>query len=514
MRKKSGLTLFIFALISFFILSVSSSSFAATKIKIALGGQQPNSIDPTTFASNDLINALVFENLVEFTPAGKISPMLATAWKYSPDGKAITFTLRKGVKFSTGSPFTSKDIVFSVERSMKTNMAIQDQLSPSQGFEGVTALDDYTVKFTFAKPNAQFLYQTCGMMYVISKTDFDKAGEKAYLAMPTGTAAYKFSAYKAGQYIDVVASDYYWRERPQVTEAHIVLAPEDSTRMSMLKAKEVDMITNTPWANVGEFEKAGYNVTKIVGPHAQALSFGMINPNTPWANLKVRQAINYCIDKDAIIRDIFKGVPTKLQWQHPSELGYDASLKPAYPYDPQKAKQLMKEAGYEKGFEFPVVMLSDVVGIKNVIDYLSSSLKQININLKVTMMNFGPEFFGKCREWHEDKNALINTFEEIGGPMNPDPVINLTNNFYGGKPRGVYNTPELDAVINKALVTVDTAQRGKLVKQAYKMIDKDLPMVQVLQTAYVYVGQKNVKLTPQTSLMNSAFSMLRGIKVN
>jgi ABC-type transport system substrate-binding protein len=464
------------------------------KIKIALGGQQPTSLDPSSYASIDPVNGNVFEALIYFNENSDIKPRLAISWSFSNDNKVLTMKLRKNVLFSSGTPFTAGDVVFSLNRNRITNMAIEDQLRT--GFERVEAVGDHTVRFLFDKPNAQFLYQTCAMLYIISEADFIKAGEKAFAQNPIGTGPYKFVEWKAGQYIDLVVNKNYWGERPHIKEARFILAPDDNTRINMLRAGEVDMITNAPWEAIDSFRKSGFNIMKVPRPLSIALTFGLINKGTPWSDVKVRQAINYCIDKDAVIKKLCHGIPEKLEWLLEWELGFDPSLKSAYPYNPQKAKELMIEAGYPDGFEMQVIYTPNVANLKNIVDYMSTSLKQIGINCTIIGLNHGPEFFGKMRALHEDPQARAVAVWEIGGPGNPDPIINLTNQYYSGKPSGLYNTSELDAIIEQGLSTVENIEREKLIHRAYQIIDKDLPVIHILRSTYVFTSKKNLIYKP------------------
>jgi peptide/nickel transport system substrate-binding protein len=479
-------------------------------IKIALGSPQPTSIDPSNFASADPISRNVFEALVYFDKNGELKPRLATSWSFSDDNKVLTMQLRKNVLFSSGAPFTSKDVVFSLNRNKLTNMGIQDQLA--KHFNQVEAVDDYTVKFIFNEPNAQFLYQTCELLYIISEADINKAGEKAFVQNPIGTGPYKFAEWKAGQYIDMVVNDKYWGDKSHVKEGRVVFAQDDNTRVNMLKAGEVDMITNPPWESIDSLKKSGFNITKSPRANSIALTFSLINKGTPWSDGRVRQAINYCIDKDAIITKLCYGVPEKLEWMFGWELGFDPSLQSAYPYNPQKAKQLMIEAGYPNGFEMQVIYTPNVSNLKNVVDYITVSLKQIGINCNLIGLNLGPEFFGKIRSLHEDPEAKAVAIWEIGGPGNPDPIMNLTSQYYSGKASGLYNTLELDAIIEKGLSTIDNKERKKLIQEAYRIIDKDLPVIHIFRSANVFVTKQNLIYTPLSG-PQSTYSILPDIQI-
>ena len=143
---------------------------------------------------------------------------------------------------------------------------------------------------------------------------------------------------------------------------------------------------------------------------------------------------------------------------------------------------------------------------------MSISLKQIGINCILMGLNFGPEFFGKMRSLHEDPQAKAVAIWEIGGPGNPDPIINLTSQYYSGKPSGLYNTPELDAIIEQGLSTIDSIEREKLIRRAYQIIDKDLPVLHIFRSTYVFISNQNLIYKP-TYGTQCTYSILADCKI-
>jgi peptide/nickel transport system substrate-binding protein len=481
-----------------------------SKIKIALGGPQPTSIDPSNYSSADPINRNVFETLIYFNQNGELNPRLATSWAFSNDNKVLTMKLRRNVLFSSGKPFTSRDVVFSLNHNRINHIAIQDQLR--DGFDDVQAVDEYTVKFILHKPNVQFLYQTCALLFILSEVDFYKAGEKKFILNPIGTGPYKFAEWKEGQYIDMVINDNYWGDKPQIKKARFMFVQDDNTRVNMLKAGEADLITNPSWESVDYFKKRNFNITKSPRPNSIALTFELINKGSPWSDVRVRQAINYCIDKDAIISKLCHGIPEKLNWLLEWELGFDPSLKSAYPYNPQKARELMKEAGYPNGFEMQVIYTPNIPNLKNIVDFISVSLKQININCILIGLNYGPEFSGKLRSLRKDPESKSVAIWEVGEPGNPDPIMNLTSRYFSGKASCLYYTPELDAIIEKGMSTIDNKDRKILIQSAYKIIDKDLPVIHFYRSTDIFISKQNLVYKPSMGTQ-SGYNILPDIEI-
>jgi ABC-type transport system substrate-binding protein len=247
----------------------------------------------------------------------------------------------------------------------------------------------------------------------------------------------------------------------------------------MLQAGEVDMITQTPWTSVAALEAAGFARVDVQQPHDIALQFALLDESVPWADVRVRQAINYAIDKEALINTLFGGVPQEGVWLLPWELGYDPSLKPAYPYDLAKAQQLMEEAGLADGFTMPIVYASFMEWGADLADYIANALAAINIEVELTGVSTMPEFMGMVEDLHKGIGTPVVNLFDFGWPGNPEPVINLTNGFYMEKGNTLYDSPEVYDLVSQALQTVDNDARAELVSQAYKIINDDLPFVPI-----------------------------------
>jgi peptide/nickel transport system substrate-binding protein len=469
-------------------------------ITIGLGGEALTTIDPTSFPGANVvaITQNVFETLISFDENDQIVPWLAESWEWSEDGKSLTMNLRQDVVFSDGTPMTCADVLFSIEREAVNNMAVGAQLNPAQGYAGSECADEYTFVVNYTAPSAQFMGQTLGMgLYVVSKAQFDEVGEEEFMMNPIGTGPYKISGWEEGQYIDLVPNELYWGEKAKFSLAHFVPAPDEAGRIGMLQAGEVDLITQVSGTNIPTLKQAGFNRIDIPQAHDIVLIFDLMNPNHPWSDLKVRQAIDYAIDQDAVIETIFNGQPKPAVWLRDWELGYQPEFgEAALGYDLAEAQRLMAEAGYEDGFEMPVTYAAWMEWSTTLLDYITAQLELINITVVPTGLTDFMEFMGAMEQWHAPHTEGGSVFLfDVGWPGNPDPSINLTNGFYSGKPNSLYYTDDLDALVKQVIETIDDDARAPLITQAYQIIAADHPVVPICLEVATGMSAANVVYT-------------------
>jgi peptide/nickel transport system substrate-binding protein len=469
-------------------------------INIALGGEALTTIDPTSFpgANVQAITMNVFETLISFDANDQIVPWLAESWEWSADGLTLTMPLRQDVVFSDGTPMTCADVLFSIEREATNNMAVMNQLNPAQGYAGSECTDDYTFVVHYTTPSAQFMGQTLGMgLYVVSQTQFESVGEEEFMNHPIGTGPYMIQGWAEGQYVDLVPNPLYWGEPAEFSLAHFVSAPDEAGRIGMLQAGEVDLITQVSGVNIPTLVDAGFNRIDVPQAHDITLIFDLMNPNHPWSNLEVRQAIDYAIDQDAVIETIFNGQPLPAVWLESWELGYIPAFGQAdLGYDMDEAQRLMADAGYADGFEMPVTYAAWMEWSSTLLDYITAQLEQINITVVPTGLTDFMEFMHGMEQWHAPHTEGGGVFLfDVGWPGNPDPSINLTNGFYSGKQNSLYYTPELDALVSQAIQTIDDDARAAIVTQAVQMIQAAEPVVPICLEVATSVSAANVTYT-------------------
>ena len=244
--------------------SAAASGSITKKIIIVLPSE-PDTLDLNSTKMPG-ISAPIAENITErligISNDGKLVPtVLPLPGRYHLTEKRLSSYSARVCRFHNGDPFTAKDVQFSHERGLKNSQTYQRVMRYLDSF---TVLDDYRVKFRFKNPDAQFL-PSRGTP-VASKSYYDKVGEDKFLREPVGTGPYKFVKWDPGQYIELKINENYWGEKPAVKEARFAFVKEDTTRVSMLKAKEADMISECPFMLVKEVEKAGYKTARLSTP--------------------------------------------------------------------------------------------------------------------------------------------------------------------------------------------------------------------------------------------------------
>jgi peptide/nickel transport system substrate-binding protein len=497
--KDKGLTLFFCSTLVIFLLgvslllttSVSSQPKASQKVIVAVMAE-PDTLDPTSArysVTSNPINNNIFERLVDLAPEGKFIPGIAS-WKVSPDGKVVEFTLRKGIKFHSGDPLTTKDVEFSHNRAMKSNPTHQRAM---RNLDRLEIVDDYNCRFVFKMPDVLFL--PTRPLHIASKSYYDRVGEDEFLRKPVGTGPYKFLEWKQGQYIDITANEDYWGNKPPIKQARFRFAKEDTTRVAMLKAGEVDIIMSTPYPLVKEIESAGFKTARLPTHPPTSVQFHNGNPEAPWYDKRVRLAVAYAIDGDSIVKNLFQGIPGRYARLSPGEVGYDPDLKP-YPYDPKKARELLAEAGYPKGFEMPLYYFAGrVAGQKETAEAVSLYLTAVGITCKVQGIE-AAQMLDKVRAWHDDPKAMYVGLATVPMAHLPEPTEALSTGYYSKQRMAVYFNPGLDQLIETIQATMDNTKRGELIKQALRMIHEDVATIQIFTATDVYAMKPNIEFTP------------------
>jgi peptide/nickel transport system substrate-binding protein len=475
-------------------LAIDTSEVIAQEKTLSVAtNAEPDVLDTAKSGSPQFFTTLqnVYEGLTWQNLKGDTIPGVAESWDILDGGKVIVFHLRNGVTFHSGDPLTARDVVWTYQRYLKYARFF---VGIARYIDRVEAIDDHTVKFTFKQPDAEFL--AIHPLLVESKAYFDRVGETEFAKHPAGTGPYKIVKYAPGQYLDLEAYDKYWGPKPQVKKARFYFVQDANTRVAKLQAGEADLIMATPYNVVDSLQKAGFNIAKLVCQPTTSIQFQLKNPNTPWHDLRVRQAIAYAIDRKAIVTGLLHGVPVSYPRLLPGETGYDPNLK-GYDYNPAKARQLMNEAGYANGFTMPFFIQTGIFfGMEETAEAVTLYLKQ-NLNITTQSQGLGlAELIGKIFASGRDPSAR---FVAIGGyPIAslPTPLWGIGLAFYGKNPSALYDDPELDRLFDKAEATFDLAKQAPYIKGIMSLEQKDLYIITLWDYVGVYAMKKNITYTP------------------
>lgn len=489
-------------LLAMVMVPCAGASDGGKKIVFALGAE-PINLDPPNQTDNpsEMVVRHIYDNLVEFTEKGDIVPRLATSWETSEDGLTWTFHLKKGVKFHDGVPFNAEAVLFNLKRV--TNPAkMTKRTSLYEPFiKSFEAVDDYTLRIHMKAPFgallAHFAHGAGGMA---SPKNVEKYGDKVGLH-PVGTGPYIFKEWVPGDHILLERNKDYWKGAPKVETIEFKPVPEAGSRVMMLETSEADVVFPLPLIEVERLRKTK-GVKVITGMTGRVIYIGMDNLKKPYSDVRVRQAINYAVNKEAIVKNILKGmaVPSKsiigsLVW------GY-SPIK-TYEYNPEKAKKLLAEAGYPNGFEASLWTPEGRYPMDaQISEAVAGELAKVGIKVKLRKWEWGA-YINNTRKKPED--AKYEMFLLGWAPSTGDADWGIRPLFYSkewapiGSNRCYYKNPEADKYIEAGMTTADPEKRKAAYKKAQQIIVDDAPWVMLhdmVQSVGVAANLENITVWP------------------
>jgi len=289
--------------------------------------------------------------LVKPMPGNAMAPSLAESWSLSKDGLVQEFVLRPGVKFHNGEPVTADDVKFSFERYRgAANKLMKEKVA------AVEIVDASRIRFRFKEPWPDFMTYygslTTGAGWIVPRKYLEKVGDDGFKRAPVGAGPYRFVSFNPGVELVLEANESYWRKSPSVKRLVLKSIPDEATRLAMLKRGEADVVYLLQSALAEEARRtAGLTLrpTPIVSTHWLAF-LDQWDPKSPWADRRVRLAANHAIDRQVMNEAITLGF-SRITWSIIPQSFDFYWQPPAHPYDPARAKQLLAEAGYPKGFD-------------------------------------------------------------------------------------------------------------------------------------------------------------------
>ncbi len=434
----------------------------------------------------------VYDGLVGFTPDMKLKPELATTWEASPDAKVFTFHLRRGVKFHDGTPLNAQAVKINFDRARDADHKLK-KYSLYEEIASVDAVDDSTVRFTLRKPFGAMLYNFAHPSSRIISPAAIKQGEEQIARHPVGTGPFKFVSWAPGREIVLERNSDYWESgKPLVDRIVFRLVPEDASRVAMLLSGEAQFAFPIPGVQVEAVSKAqGVSVDKRWSIYAYYLA--MNTQHVPFNTQQVRQAMNYGIDKEAVIKVVLRGFGRVLDAPiTPGVAGYSAVQPGGWPYDVAKAKQLLSEGGFPRGFTTVlwVVNQTELVRVGEAVQQL---LAKIGVTVQLQPMEAGTLTAVRYKPFVENQSQLNLTG---WSPSTGDADWGLRPHFDSASwPPTLFNiafykNPKVDSLIHDALDTADQARRTKDYAQAMRVIWDDAPWV-FLHNSQILAGVRS-----------------------
>jgi len=481
---------------------------------------EPVNLDPAqvTDLNSNRVGRRIVETLATFPDEGtQIVPGLAESWTVSKDGLRYTFKLRKGISFHDGTPLNAEAVKFSIERQINAEHPFNKlgKYPFANYFFGnvkaVEVVDPSTVEFVLKEPRASFLaILTAGAASIVSPTAVKKLGVD-YALQPVGTGPFRYVAWDRGQRVVLERNAQYWKSPVKVERVIYRPIVEDQARLTELLTGALDLIVGTPPDFVAQLENnPKVTLLKQVGAHVWYL--GINNQKKPFDDKRVRQALNYAVNKEAIVRDVLKGTGSMSAGPVlPGTWGADAGLKP-YPYDPARARKLLADAGYPGGFTTSMWVPESGSGMQSPVamaTVMQSNLKAVGVNVTLQTFEWGA-FIAKLRSKEQELFAL----SWMAGNEDPDmvmyPLLHSSQWTPGGPNRALYKGDTFDELLHQARLTTDQAKRAELYRQAQRILADDPPWIFVdheIQTAVHSKRVQGFKLHPSFDLRVETISL-------
>jgi peptide/nickel transport system substrate-binding protein len=408
--------------------------------------------------------------------------VLAESWQMK--GTRLQFNLRKGIRFHDGSPLTSRDVLASFKRILTDKQSLQ---APNlQNIGEMDAPDEHTVVLTLKKADANAL-EDINSRVIMKQITAEKMGEADN--KPIGTGPFKFTSWeRSGQFV-LRRNDAYWGKAPRVDEVIYKSIQEDAARIAALEAGQVDLISNVPPHEVVRLKaNPRLRVQQVQGLRP---IFLILSPAyKPMDNPKVRRAITHAIDRERIIKHILEGYAYPLNGLlSPQVFGYEPSAK-AYPYDPEKAKQMLSEAGFPNGVEIDYYSPTGrYPKDREVAQVIVEQLSKVGIKANL-----------KTPEWSifntDYKNGKYQFYLTGRGSLTDADTL-FQQYFRTGATRRTlgYSNPKLDELLDQEQLTFDVKKREKLLWEAHRIILEDAPAIPLWNAMDIYAYRADLVWT-------------------
>ena len=416
----------------------------------------------------------VYEHMVALGRDGKFHPVLAESWEIVDD-RTWKFKLRRGVRFHNGEDFTADAVKFTFDRLADTKDPMRSGPSFRQNIAEVVVQDPHTVLVKTKAPYPDLLALLHLSGPIIPPKYFQSIGKERFAREPNGTGPYRFASWKRDVQVTLQANAGYWGGKPAFGEFVYRPIPEATARVAALVKGEIDLAADIPAERVKELE-SGRN-TRVVTQPGQQIYIGLDTLKVePLRDRRVRQALNHAVDVEAIVRDVLGGQAVRLNSpMFPGMIGYDATLRP-YAYDPERAKQLLAQAGYAGGFNVTLdvpVGYQGAMKLKDVGETVVSDLKKVGVNVKLNLIEPAA-----ATERYQAKQFQM-YFYAWGGDIVSGRILEI---LLFSKTRGYYyQSPEADTLIAAYQSAMSPRRREEAGRAAHRFFHEDAPFIFLYQ---------------------------------
>lgn len=476
----------------------TAPAFAATAARTSRSitvawGVDARSLDPAFSDARveQNVNIHIYDSLVTIGPQGQIIPCLAESWT-NPQPNIWRFNLRKGVKFHNGEPFTAENVKFTIERLSDPN--VKGTIAPFfRAFDRVEILNPTTVAIVLKAPTPLFLKFVGAYLYQLSPKYFAEKGIQQASISPVGTGAFRFVEWTRGDHITLEANRQYWKGAPRFDTLKFTTLPQPASRIAALRTGEVDVAIDVDPVAFKELQ--GLPGLKPVSVPGYRNIYLLVNhrAETPLKHRDVRFALNYAIDKAALVKNTLEGhgTPLRAQPYSPMYFGFNPDFR-EIPYDPDRARKLLADAGYPNGLDIDFVTpFGRYLKDKELTEVIAAQLEKVGIRCRIQVV----EWANYMQKFMSHTNGPL----AMTGQASPslDCLEHFTVYWWSKGPVSHYQNPEFDKIVEAASTEMDGKRRLQLLQEGVKLLHDDAANIWLHQQHDIYgVRDRVLNWTP------------------
>jgi len=456
---------------------LASQALAKSDITIAMQLEPPH-LDPTSAAAqaiDSVVYTNIFEGLTRFMGDGSVVPGLAESWEISDDGLVYTFKLHDGVTFHDGTTMDAEDVKFSLDRAMAEDSA-NAQKALFAGIESVEVVDPLTVKVTLKEPNGNFLFNLAwGDAVIVAPESID-----TITTNPVGTGAYNLGNWVQGDSITLNRNPDYWGEAPALETATFKFISDPTAAFAAMMAEDIDAFDNFPAPeNLPQFE-ADPRFQVLIGSTEGETILSTNNKQPPFDDIRVRQALAHAIDRQAIVDGAMFGYGTPIGTHFAPHNPAYVDLTGNSVYDPDKARELLAEAGFADGFE-TTLHLPPPVYARRGGEIIAAQLADVGITAEIINVEWA-QWLESVFKGKDFGLTIVSHTEpmDIGIYARPDYYFQ-------------YDSSDFQALMDTLNSTTDPEERTRLMGEAQRLISSDYVNGYLFQLAKLGVAKAGVQ---------------------
>lgn len=443
------------------------------------------SIDSSAIGINVFLN--IFDQLTAIAPDGSVQPSIATSWTAANDARVWTFTIRRDAKFHNGQPVTVEDVKWSYDK------VLADAKSPNRAYltlvESIEKVDDQRIRFTLKSPFSVFDRQVT-LISILPKKAYEEMGAQRFATQAIGSGPFKVVRWVKDSAVELEANADYWGGAPKVSRLTFKPVPDQTARGVGLTTGELDVVPLLPPPMVDSLaSRPGVRIEKV---ESNRTIFVGYNPGVaPIGNLKVRQAIDHAIDRDAITARLLRGLGKPVgQIPAPILFGYDPAVEPTK-YDPALARALLREGGYNGEkivFQFPTNRWAFATEVAQAV---AGYMTAVGLNVELQAMEFAAMF----PLWAGNKLGAMYMFSLGITVLDADLILNLQ--YESGTQHGYWTSAEVDQLAQQQRRETDPQKRKQAFSRIWRLSKDNVAYSPIYNEIQAYGIRDRVKWTPR-----------------